>query len=74
MTANDFLRSDLIARATISARNRGHQLRSWVPLSRYSMIADCVTCGAEVEVNAMPRPNEAHIGGPAVALNCRSEV
>jgi hypothetical protein len=30
----------------------------------------CRKCGMSVDVNVRPQPNEAHVAGEAVALNC----
>jgi len=36
-------------------------------------ISECKRCGAYVQVNTKPRPNEISIGGDAFAANCRGK-
>jgi len=51
---------------------RGHKLGTFKPSGKYSAIATCKRCGAEVVVNSRPAPNEIDIMGEAVALSCKT--
>jgi len=68
------------ARLEVEAREaavwRGHLLHAFRPDDwRASSVsrACCARCGAQVEVNANPRPNEIDVGGEAVAINCKTK-
>lgn len=64
MTRRDALKRE--ARAV--AAWRGHNLGRFENATDYRAIAEC-DCGAYVQVNAKPMPNQIDIGGDAVALN-----
>ena len=60
-------------RAKAASKLRGHKLGLWRVFpgkSRTICNAKCEVCGAEVQCNDHPLPNEIEIGGTAVALNC----
>lgn len=63
--------------ALISCNNRGHKMGRFnqIDLTNGSRIyrAECKDCGAWVDVNPKPAPNEIDIGGTAVALNCTTD-
>lgn len=59
--------------AATTAVWRGHSL-TWTAVDdrddRQTTIGTCRYCGADVACNTRPLPNEAEIGGSAVAVNC----
>jgi len=59
-----------------ACRFRGHKLGAFKHLGevrKYAM-AECVKCGAWVQVCDAPMPNEIDIGGPAVAVSCEGKM
>ena len=62
--------SDLQHEAQQSARFRNHNLDRFHKVGDHKSVARCVRCGAEVDCNTKPLPNEIDIGGEAVAVNC----
>jgi hypothetical protein len=62
-------------RATKAARYRGHTLDRWNTYhgeSRSLSNNECIRCGAWVQCNTKPLPNEIDIGGTAVAIGCEA--
>lgn len=55
----------LLSQARMAASRRGHAMRQFE--DGYSL---CLRCSMDVQVLAKPQPNQTHIAGPAVALNC----
>ena len=62
----------LTASATVASMNRGHDM-VWEhpPVSKTINNAECKFCGAWVQVNTSPAPNQISIGGSSVAINCK---
>jgi hypothetical protein len=59
--------------ATECCERRGHKLGKWNIFhgeSRSLANNECTVCGAEVQCNSRPMPNQIEIGGDALALNC----
>jgi hypothetical protein len=56
-----------------AAKSRGHKLKWDKPFkgwaSGQSQNAKCI-CGAEVQINTNPAPNQIDIGGSAIAVDC----
>lgn len=57
-----------------AAQARGHSLGHFITTTgsdfRRTALAECSKCGAWVQVNTHPAPNQIDIGGPAVAIGC----
>jgi hypothetical protein len=64
----------LVDTAEETAKFRGHMLGHW-DINCIGSRGDnsCQVCGAWVQVNTKPRPNDTNIGGSAVATNCKGE-
>ena len=64
----------LTAAATVASMDRGHDM-VWQhpPVSATINNAECKVCGAWVQVNTNPAPNQIDIGGPSVAVDCNEE-
>ena len=64
----------LTAAATVASMNRGHEM-AWEhpPVSATINNAECKFCGAWVQVNTSPAPNQIFIGGSSVAVNCKEQ-
>lgn len=62
--------------AAKSCKWRGHSMRWSKPFESssrgYKQQGDCRLCGAWVQVQTYCMPNEIGIGGPAVAVECKS--
>ncbi len=54
-------------RAQSSTSFRGHKMK-W-----NNGLGTCKHCGAWVQLNIKPLPNDIDIGGPAVAINCHDK-
>lgn len=52
---------------TFNWQYAGSKVMGIIPHSAYST---CKICGARVDINTTPAPNQIDIGGTAVALNC----
>lgn len=64
----------LLRQAEEAYRWRGHADTDWMWLTRQDnqeiLEKTCPICGAWVQVNTKPAPNQIDIGGPAVAIHC----
>ena len=58
--------------ATKSCKRRNHKMGAWVD-TKNSAHCQCLNCGAFVQVVTRPLPNDIHIGGTAVALQCNTQ-
>jgi hypothetical protein len=65
--------TSLQVQAELSCHFRNHKMGKWNVNhgeSRSLSDATCVRCGAWVQCNSKPMPNEIEIGGPALAKQC----
>ena len=60
----------LMKQATNAAKHHGHKLSYFHHHDRFSASAICQQCGARVDINTNPDPNEIDIGGEAVSIGC----
>jgi len=60
----------LKASALEACECHGHTMYPWYHYDAGNAVSRCVQCGREVQVLEAPKPNEADIAGPAVAMNC----
>jgi len=65
--------STLKRRAQMATAFRGHRMK-WLPPwhgeGQSLQNGECVKCGAFVQLNTRPMPNQIDIGGNALALTC----
>jgi hypothetical protein len=65
--------STLKKQAQSSTKFRGHSMKWDAPIefgTRFVQLGRCRICGAEVQLNTRPYPNEINIGGKALATGC----
>ena len=72
--SNNYKKCQLIKSAAESSTNNGHRLSRWKHSvefwgDKYS-VAHCLDCGANVQVNQRPAPNEVDIGGAVFGIHC----
>jgi len=68
---------ELERQAVEACEFRGHTIGKWVVYhgeSKSLANNECLICGAWVQCNTKPAPNDIDIGGPAVALTCTNPV
>jgi hypothetical protein len=61
-----------------SCEIHSHSMSKFIRLKIMNVVrpqfrSKCINCGMTVDVKLLPYPNEAHISGNAVALNCCSD-
>ena len=71
MTTLQALKREALKKEALEAcRSRGHTMYRWHEFTPLRIITACVHCGEDVTIIVEPLPNETHIGGPAVAIDC----